>query len=251
MVVPAPCLGGILPSPNFFSVMFLFHFVVVGAYHILVVALPSGNVTVRWQRRRYRISGGFLHHHLWRCYNLLVHLRFSSNNWINPWAWLTCTSSELQKKIQHWMTVYYTGGRTVFCMTAWCCGFIRECGFWKTLGTPQETLACSCGAGKLDPHTLPAACPKQFPQGLSPWGYLWACRDFGLFQAITWWSFLSPWQRGISVSLCNKCDVMTWCVFLRLFSCLREGIILMLFCYRMPRKGNGLPSRTPLSVRPC
>lgn len=231
--------------------MFLSCFVVDGAYCVSVVALPSSNVTVRWWRKRYGISGGFLHHHLWRCYNILAQLGFSFNNQMNRWAWLACTSSGFQQKRQCWMAVYHAGGRAAFCMTAWCCGFIRACGFWRTLGTPRETLAFSCGAGKLDLHTLPAACPKQFPQGLSPWGDSWACRDLGLFHAVTWWSFLSRWQSGISVSLCNKCDVMIWCVFLRLFSCRREGVILMLFCYRMPRNGNGLSSRTPLSVQPC
>lgn len=47
MMVPSLHSGDILPSPQFFSVMLLSHFVVDGAWCASVVALPSGNVTVR------------------------------------------------------------------------------------------------------------------------------------------------------------------------------------------------------------
>lgn len=140
MVVPSPCSDGILSSPHFFSVMFLSHFVVDGAWCVSVVALPSGSVTVRWQRKRYRSSSGFLHHHLLSCYRLLAQLRFAFNNWLSWWAWLTSTSSGLQQKRQRQVAVYHVEGRAAFCMTAWCCGFIRDCIFERHWGHRQRPL---------------------------------------------------------------------------------------------------------------
>lgn len=140
MVVPSPCSDGILSAPHFFWVMFLSCFVVDGAWCVLVVALPSGSVTVRWRRKRYRSSNGFLHRHLLRCCHLLAQLRFSFNNWLNRWAWLTSTSSGLQQKRQRRIAVYHIGGRAAFYMTAWCCGFVRDCSFERHWGHRKRPL---------------------------------------------------------------------------------------------------------------
>lgn len=253
MVVPSPCSDGILSSPHFLSVMFLSHFMVDGAWCVLVVPLPSGNVTVRWRRKRYRSSSGFLHHHLLRCYHLLAQLGFSFNNWLDRWAWLTSTSSGLQQKRWRRIAVYHVAGRAALCMTAWCYGFIGDCASERHWG--HHTVIDPCLQlqwWQAEPVHSARNTAKTVPLGAEPLGWvLRACRDLGLFCAVTWLSFLSLWQRGISISFSDRYDIIIWRVFLRLLSCHREDIILMLLCYGMPREGNGLSGRTLLSVGSC
>lgn len=66
----------------------------------------SGNVTVRWRRRRYRSSSGFLHHHLLGCYGLLAQLRVSFSNWLNDGPdWRSLTVLQQQRQ---WPTALHT-----------------------------------------------------------------------------------------------------------------------------------------------
>lgn len=222
-------------------------FVVDGAWCVSVVALPSSNVTVRWRRKRYRSSSAFLHHRLLRCYSLLAQLRFSFNNWLNRWAWLTATSSGLQQKRQRWIAVYYVGGRAAICMTAWCYGFIRDCSFERHWGHHKRPFP----AVALVTSWTSTLCP-QHGQTSS----LGGCAAGVSLESLQGpWALSCHYVAKLPVSMAeghlNFLFQQIWCVFLRLLSCHREGIILMLLCYGMPRKGNRLSSRTPLSVGPC